>query len=158
MVHQLLIASIYVLPFSSNNRLPLPRMTGMGAAYFCAGYRDARSPVRPFPLMILPWGAKLGVRSEKIKMQRSATITCQICNKELMDYHQLVKDCLKRETAAQKRLYEHFAAGMLGICYRYTKSMADAEDVLQDGFILVFRNLHQFNFAGELGGGSAGSW
>jgi RNA polymerase sigma-70 factor (ECF subfamily) len=41
---------------------------------------------------------------------------------------------------------------MLGVCYRYTKSMVDAEDVLQEGFIMVFKNLHQFNFAGELGG------
>jgi RNA polymerase sigma factor (sigma-70 family) len=69
-----------------------------------------------------------------------------------MDYHQLVKDCLRREPAAQKQLYEHFAGGMLGICYRYTKSMSDAEDVLQEGFIMVFKNLHQFNFTGELGG------
>jgi RNA polymerase sigma factor (sigma-70 family) len=69
-----------------------------------------------------------------------------------MDYHQLVKDCLKGDSAAQKRLYEHFSGGMLGVCYRYTKSMTDAEDVLQEGFILVFRNLHQFSFSGELGG------
>jgi len=38
------------------------------------------------------------------------------------------------------------------VCYRYTKSMVDAEDVLQEGFIMVFKNLHQFNFTGELGG------
>jgi len=69
-----------------------------------------------------------------------------------MDHHQLVKDCLKGEAAAQKRLYELFASTMLGICYRYTKSVADAEDVLQEGFMLVFRNLHQFSFTGELGG------
>jgi RNA polymerase sigma factor (sigma-70 family) len=69
-----------------------------------------------------------------------------------MDYHQLVRECLRGQTAAQKQLYEHFAAGMLGICYRYTKSMSDAEDVLQEGFIMVFKNLHQFNFSGELGG------
>jgi RNA polymerase sigma factor (sigma-70 family) len=69
-----------------------------------------------------------------------------------MDYQQLVKDCLGRDAAAQKMLYEHFAEGMLGVCYRYTKSMADAEDVLQEGFLLVFRNLHQFRSAGELGG------
>jgi RNA polymerase sigma factor (sigma-70 family) len=49
-------------------------------------------------------------------------------------------------------LYEHFAGAMLGVCYRYTKSMVDAEDVLQEGFIMVFRNLYQFNFSGELGG------
>lgn len=69
-----------------------------------------------------------------------------------MDYHLLVKDCLRGDAAAQKLLYEHFAAGMLGVCYRYTKSMVDAEDVLQEGFIMVFRNLHQFSFSGELGG------
>ena len=69
-----------------------------------------------------------------------------------MDYHQLVKDCLRGDTAAQRRLYEHFAGNMLGVCYRYTKSMVDAEDVLQEGFIMVFKNLHQFNFTGELGG------
>jgi RNA polymerase sigma-70 factor (ECF subfamily) len=30
--------------------------------------------------------------------------------------------------------------------------MADAEDVLQEGFIKVFKNLHQFKSEGELGG------
>src|SRR5258708_14420345 len=69
-----------------------------------------------------------------------------------MDYRQLVKDCEKGNAAAQKRLYEHFAGPMLGIFYRYPKSMADAEDVLQEGFIMVFKNLHQFSFSGELGG------
>jgi RNA polymerase sigma-70 factor (ECF subfamily) len=69
-----------------------------------------------------------------------------------MDHHQLVKDCLKGDTAAQRQLYEQFAAAMLGVCYRYTKSMVDAEDVLQEGFIMVFKNLHQFSFSGELGG------
>ncbi len=69
-----------------------------------------------------------------------------------MDHHQLVKDCLRGDAAAQRRLYEHFAAAMLGVCYRYTKSMVDAEDVLQEGFIMVFRNLYQFSFSGELGG------
>jgi len=69
-----------------------------------------------------------------------------------MDYHQLVKDCLRGDPAAQKLLYEHFAGTMLGVSYRYTKSMVDAEDVLQEGFIMVFKNLHQFSFTGELGG------
>jgi RNA polymerase sigma factor (sigma-70 family) len=69
-----------------------------------------------------------------------------------MDHHQLVKDCLKGDGVAQKQLYEHFAGAMLGVCYRYTKSMVDAEDVLQEGFIMVFKNLYQFNFSGELGG------
>src|SRR3954463_12624520 len=69
-----------------------------------------------------------------------------------MDYNRLVKDCLKGLPEAQRQLYEHFAESMLGVCYRYTKSVADAEDVLQEGFVKAFRNLHQFKFDGELGG------
>ncbi|MGZ3838303.1 MAG: RNA polymerase sigma factor [Flavisolibacter sp.] len=69
-----------------------------------------------------------------------------------MDYYVLVKDCLKGKSPAQRELYGHFAPGMLSVCYRYTKSMADAEDVLQEGFVKVFLNLHQFKFEGELGG------
>lgn len=69
-----------------------------------------------------------------------------------MDYHQLVKDCLKQKPAAQKILYEHFAPSMLGVCFRYTKSLSDAEEVLQEGFIKTFTRLHQFKGEGELGG------
>lgn len=69
-----------------------------------------------------------------------------------MDHYVLVKDCLKGKIASQKQLYELFAGPMLSICYRYTKSMADAEDVLQEGFVKVFFNLHQYRFKGELGG------
>ncbi|HLK30642.1 MAG TPA: RNA polymerase sigma factor [Puia sp.] len=68
-----------------------------------------------------------------------------------MDHIRLVKECLKKDNAAQRELYAHFAEPMLGVCYRYTKSMSDAEDVLQEGFIKVFKNLHQFKGAGELG-------
>lgn len=69
-----------------------------------------------------------------------------------MDQYGLVKDCLKGRPEAQKKLYELFSGPMLAVCYRYTKSMTDAEDVLQEGFIKVFLNLHQFKFEGELGG------
>ena len=69
-----------------------------------------------------------------------------------MDNYVLVKDCLKGKPAAQRQLYDLFARPMLSVCYRYTKSVADAEDVLQEGFVKVFLNLHQFKFQGELGG------
>jgi RNA polymerase sigma factor (sigma-70 family) len=68
-----------------------------------------------------------------------------------MNEHQLVKDCLKEKPEAQRQLYEQFAQNMLGVCYRYTKSLKDAEDVLQDGFVKVFTGIHQFKFEGDLG-------
>lgn len=68
-----------------------------------------------------------------------------------METQQLLTQCLKGKKEAQQQLYKQYAAVMLGLCYRYTKSYEDAEDVLQDGFIRVFTNLHQFKQEGELG-------
>lgn len=68
-----------------------------------------------------------------------------------MDERQLVKDCLKGKPEAQRQLYDLYARSMLGVCYRYTKSLRDAEDVLQEGFVKVFFGLGQFKHEGELG-------
>ncbi|CAN5403224.1 sigma-70 family RNA polymerase sigma factor [soil metagenome] len=70
----------------------------------------------------------------------------------LMDHSQLIKNCLKGKRLAQQELYNQFAAQMLGVCYRYTKNLDDAEDVLQDGFMKVYNNLQQFKGEGDLGG------
>ena len=69
-----------------------------------------------------------------------------------MDYRKLVTDTIKGKPDAQKQLYDLFAPVMLGVCFRYTKSIDDAEDVLQEGFVKVFKNLNQYKFEGELGG------
>jgi len=69
-----------------------------------------------------------------------------------MDDYLLVKECLKGKATAQRVFYDRFASSMLAVCYRYTKSVADAEDVLQEGFVKAFKNLHQFKGEGELGG------
>jgi RNA polymerase sigma factor (sigma-70 family) len=69
-----------------------------------------------------------------------------------MEQTKLLNECLEGNRSAQQALYELYVKGMLGVCYRYTKSLADAEDVLQEGFIKVFKNLHQFKGTGDLGG------
>ena len=84
-------------------------------------------------------------------MQLSAIICCQVHVTDMMNYNLLVKDCIKQKPVAQQQLYDHFAPSMLGVCYRYTKSVSDAEDVLQEGFIKVFLHLSKYKFAGELG-------
>ncbi|MET0634613.1 MAG: sigma-70 family RNA polymerase sigma factor [Chitinophagaceae bacterium] len=68
-----------------------------------------------------------------------------------MDQQKLVKDCLKGKIQAQRELYETYAESMLGICYRYTRSVRDAEDILQEGFMKVFLHLGQYKQEGELG-------
>jgi RNA polymerase sigma-70 factor (ECF subfamily) len=68
-----------------------------------------------------------------------------------MDQQKLVKDCLKGKLQAQRELYELFSKEMLGVCYRYTRSIRDAEDVLQEGFVKVFHHLAQYRNEGDLG-------
>lgn len=68
-----------------------------------------------------------------------------------MDENNLVREALRLQPEAQRQLYERYAPVMLGVCFRYTKSLTDAEDVLQEGFVKVFRHLHQFKGDGELG-------
>ena len=83
-------------------------------------------------------------------MQPFIQTGCQVCVTH-MDYTKLVKDCLQQKPIAQQQLYEHFAPIMLGVSFRYTKSISDAEDVLQEGFIKVFRFLETYKSEGELG-------
>ena len=44
--------------------------------------------------------------------------------------HNLVKACIKGDRKAQKDLYDLFASKMMVVAFRYTKSTAEAEDIL----------------------------
>jgi RNA polymerase sigma factor (sigma-70 family) len=69
----------------------------------------------------------------------------------MTENNKLIRDCLHGKPAAQRALYEQYAPVMLGVCYRYTKSINDAEDVLQEAFVKVFKYLKQYEGKGELG-------
>lgn len=40
----------------------------------------------------------------------------------------------------------------MAVCLRYAQDQMEAEDMLQDGFIRVFSNMHQFKFEGSFEG------
>ena len=44
----------------------------------------------------------------------------------------------------QKQLYDQYSKKMLAVCLRYAKTSFEAEDVLQEGFMKVFKNLEKF--------------
>jgi RNA polymerase sigma-70 factor (ECF subfamily) len=64
----------------------------------------------------------------------------------------LVKKCIDGDQRAQRALFEKFAPKMLGVCLRYAKERAQAEDVLQDAFIKVFTKIEDYK------GGSLEGW
>lgn len=65
---------------------------------------------------------------------------------------QLVKGCLAGIQAFQQMLYKRYAAKMLTVCMRYADNREEAEDVLQEGFILVFEKMSQFKMQGSFEG------
>lgn len=64
----------------------------------------------------------------------------------------ILQGCLKNNQAAQKALYEKYSAKMLSVCYRYAHNREDAEDMLQEGFIKVFAQIHTFQNRGAFEG------
>jgi RNA polymerase sigma factor (sigma-70 family) len=64
----------------------------------------------------------------------------------------LIQGCLRNDATAQQELYYKYSPKMLSVCYRYAKSREDAEDMLQEGFIKVFTQIHQFQNRGALEG------
>src|SRR3954468_7966382 len=64
----------------------------------------------------------------------------------------LVANCLNGDRKHQKALYDLYSPKLFTICLRYTKNQMDAEDVLQEGFVKVFNNLHKFKGEGSFEG------
>lgn len=64
----------------------------------------------------------------------------------------LLQGCLNNDAYAQQELYYRYSPKMLSVCYRYSKSREDAEDMLQEGFIKVFTQIHKFENRGSLEG------
>lgn len=69
-----------------------------------------------------------------------------------MTEEQLIRSCIKENAASQKELFIRYSSRMLGVCHRYARNAADAEDILQEAFIKVFDKIHQFKFEGSFEG------
>ena len=62
----------------------------------------------------------------------------------MLEHKELIEACIKGDRAAQRNLYDMFSSRMYLVCLRYTKSQQEAEDVLQDSFIKVFKSLKSY--------------
>lgn len=52
----------------------------------------------------------------------------------------------------QEMLYQRFASKMYAVCLRYCKDEEDARDLLQEGFIKIFKSLDRFRGDGSFEG------
>jgi RNA polymerase sigma-70 factor (ECF subfamily) len=59
---------------------------------------------------------------------------------------------LRGSPAHQTALYRQYSVPMFRVVLRFARDKAEAEDMLQDGFIRVYRDMAQFRGDGALGG------
>src|SRR6187200_1520315 len=64
----------------------------------------------------------------------------------------ILAGCLQNNPAAQRELYNRYSPKMLSVCYRFAQSREDAEDMLQEGFIKIFTQMHTFQNKGSFEG------
>lgn len=64
----------------------------------------------------------------------------------------LLSKCLQNDRNAQFYLYEKYSKSIFGVCLRYAKNSTDAEDILQEGFIKVFKYLKDYSGKGSFEG------
>lgn len=69
-----------------------------------------------------------------------------------MGLDQIINDCKKNYPKAQEQLYQLFAKKFFGVCLKYSSNYADAQDNLQDGFLIIFRKIEQFSGKGSFEG------
>lgn len=64
----------------------------------------------------------------------------------------LILECKHNNPKAQEQLYQLFAKKFFGVCLKYSSNYADAEDNLQDGFLIIFRKINQYSGKGSFEG------
>jgi RNA polymerase sigma factor (sigma-70 family) len=64
----------------------------------------------------------------------------------------VVRRACKGDAEAQAWLYQQYSKSMFNICTRMTGNRSDAEDILQESFIIAFKNLHQLKEEVQFGG------
>ncbi|MBN4066176.1 RNA polymerase sigma factor [Candidatus Amoebophilus asiaticus] len=66
--------------------------------------------------------------------------------------NEIIEGCINGDRKSQELLYRKYAAKMYGICKGYSNDNETAKDILQEGFIKVFRNIKDYR------GGSLDGW
>ena len=72
-----------------------------------------------------------------------------------MDEQELASRCHRGDKAAQRELYETYGSRILSLCRRYSVDAAEAEDLMQDAFVKIFRVIGRFRWTRP---GSLYSW
>ena len=66
------------------------------------------------------------------------------------DIKAIIDGCLEGNRRDQELLYRRYSPKLFAVCLQYTSDDDEAKDVLQEGFIKIFENLHSYKFEGAV--------
>jgi len=69
-----------------------------------------------------------------------------------LDLKQLINDCQKNNRKAQEQLYRLYSPKLFSVCLKYSRNYTEAQDNLQDGFLIIFNKIEQYSFKGSFDG------
>jgi len=69
-----------------------------------------------------------------------------------LSLEKLIHNCKKQDIKAQEQLYRLYANKLFAVCLKYSNSYQQAEDNLQDGFIIIFDKIKQYQDKGSFEG------
>lgn len=69
-----------------------------------------------------------------------------------MSIEQIIKKCKKQDIKAQEQLYRLFAHKLFPVCLKYSANQQQAEDNLQDAFLMIFKKIPQYQNKGSFEG------
>jgi RNA polymerase sigma factor (sigma-70 family) len=64
----------------------------------------------------------------------------------------LVLLCKDKDRKAQESLYSMYSPILFSICLRYAENYEDAQDIFQEGFVIIFNKIDQYKFEGSFEG------
>ena len=69
-----------------------------------------------------------------------------------MTLEELISNCKKQDLKAQEELYKKFSGILFTVCLKYSPNYHEAEDNLQDAFLIIFQRIEQFKNKGSFEG------
>lgn len=69
-----------------------------------------------------------------------------------MDLKDLINDCKNNNRKAQEQLYRLYSGKLFAVCLKYSRNYTEAQDNLQDGFLIIFQKIGQYSFKGSFDG------
>jgi RNA polymerase sigma-70 factor (ECF subfamily) len=67
----------------------------------------------------------------------------------MFNLEKTIEGCINNKRTAQIELYSQYAPMLLAVCLRYVADKSEAEDILQDSFFKILKNIKEYKGKGH---------